>query len=92
MAVVLGVALFLARGVRSTDPGVSKDEAVAIARAEVDFTPEGHNIRFMRRGIPPRPFWAVSFWIRAPEGGYSKVTVAIVDANTGRVTEVRRTT
>jgi hypothetical protein len=92
MAVLLLAALMLTRVLGQTGPDVSKDEAVAIARAEVDFSPDGHNIRFLRRGVPPRPFWVVSFWIRAPDGGYSKVTVAVVDADTGRVTEVRQAT
>jgi hypothetical protein len=90
MAALLGLALLLSRGLRATDPDVSKDDAVKIARSRVDFTPEGHNVRFIRRGIPPRPFWAVSYWIRRPEGGYSRITLVLVDASSGRVAEVRR--
>jgi hypothetical protein len=90
MAGLLVVGLLLTRVLGRTGHDVSKSEAVKIARTRVDFTPEGHNIRFVRRGIPPRPFWVVSFWIRRAEGGYSRITVVIVDANSGRVTEVRR--
>jgi peptidase YpeB-like protein len=90
MAGLLILALVLTRGLGRTGHDVSKDDAVKIARARVDFKPDGYNIRFIRRGIPPRPFWVVSFWIRRATGGYSRITVVLVDANTGRVTEVRR--
>jgi hypothetical protein len=71
---------------------VSQQEAVAIARARIDFKPEDYQIRFIRRGIPSRGFWVVSFYIRKQLGGYARVTVVLVDAATGRVTEVRRAT
>jgi hypothetical protein len=90
MAALLAIALFLSRGIGATDPDVSKGEAVKIARARVDFTPEGYNVRFIRQGIPPRPFWVVSYWIRRPQGGYSRITLVLVDARTGRVAEVKR--
>jgi hypothetical protein len=34
----------------------------------------------------------VSFWVRHPRGGYSRNTVVVLEANSGRVTEVRRAT
>jgi hypothetical protein len=71
---------------------VGQQEAVAIARTRIDFKPEDYQIRFIRRGIPSRGFWVVSFYIRKRLGGYARVTVVLVDAATGRVTEVRRTT
>jgi hypothetical protein len=73
-------------------PHVSKEQAVAIARPHVDFQPQSYQIRFLRRGIPPRGYWVVSFFIRKQGGGYTRVTVVLVDASTGKVTEVRRTT
>jgi hypothetical protein len=90
MVGLLVLGFLLTRGTGRTKPHVSKDRAVAIARAHVKFTPEGHTIRFVRRGIPPRPFWAVSFWIRRQSGGYSRITFVLLSADSGRVTEVRR--
>ena len=57
----------------------------------VDFTPDGENVRFLRRGFSQRPLWAVSLWQRG-EGGvdFRRITVVVVDADTGDVTEVRR--
>jgi hypothetical protein len=92
MVALLALGLVLTRVLGRTTPKVSKQEAVAVARPNVKFNPQGHNIRLVRQGIPPRPVWAVSFWIRKSGGGYSRITVVLVDANSGRVMQVRRTT
>jgi hypothetical protein len=92
MVGLLLIGLVLTRVLGKTHPRVSKAEAVEIARPEVDFTPQGHNIRLLRRGIPSRPYWVISFWIRNGSGGYKRITVVVVDSSSGRVTEVRRVT
>ena len=38
---------------------VGKDDALVIARPHIDFEPNGHQIRYLRQGIPPRGFWIV---------------------------------
>jgi hypothetical protein len=87
---VLGFALvhFAERGGRK----ISKEDAVAIGRTRVDFEPTGYQIRFLRRGIPPRGYWVDSFYIRNAAGGYKRVTVVVIDASSGTVTEVHRNT
>ena len=92
MVALLVLGLVLTRVLGRTNPKVSKAEAVAVARPNVDFKPQGYNIRLVRQGIPPRPVWAVSFWIRKTGGGFSRITLVLVDANSGRVMQVRRTT
>ena len=87
----IGFALVRVAG-QGGNSKISKDEAVAIARQRIDFKPTGYQIRFIRRGIPSRGFWVASFYIRKSGGGYSRVTVVLVDAATGKVTEVRKTT
>jgi hypothetical protein len=67
---------------------VSQSEAVSIARGEIAYRPDGANVRFVRRGIPSVGYWAVSLWERAADGGHTNVTVVVVDAQTGRVTQV----
>jgi hypothetical protein len=89
MVALIAVGLFLTRLSGHDGPNVSQERAVEIARPQVDFTPEGHNIRFLRRGIPPRAFWAVSFWIKDRTGHPTEVTVVLVDASTGRIDSVR---
>jgi hypothetical protein len=92
MVGLLLLGLVLTRVLGRTTPKVSKTDAVAIARPNVDFKPQGYNIRLVRQGIPPRPVWAVSFWIRKAAGdGYSKITLVLLDANSGRVMRVRST-
>ena len=92
MVALLALGLVLTRVLGRTTPKVSKQEAVAVARPNVHFKPQGHNIRLVRQGVPPRPVWAVSCWIRKAGGGYSRITLVLVDANSGRVMQVRRTT
>jgi hypothetical protein len=90
MVVIVALALLLTRVLDRSGARVSEERAVEIGRPYVDFTPEGHNIRLVRRGIPPRPFWAVSFWIKDATGDPTRVTVVVVNADTGDVTEVRK--
>ena len=92
MVGLLALGLVLVNVLGRGKPHVSQARAVAIARARIDFKPEDHQIRFVRRGIPSRGYWIVSFYIPKPEGGYKRVTVVGVDAETGQVTEVRRST
>jgi hypothetical protein len=92
MAALVIVALVISRVVGHGGAQVSEERAVEIARPQIDFTPEGHNIRLVRRGIPPRPYWAVSFWIKDAGGDPTRVTVVVVNADTGAVTEVRKST
>jgi hypothetical protein len=87
---VLGIVLVNVLG-RST-PKVSKSEAVKISRPRIDFVPEDHQIRYIKRGIPPHGFWVVSYFITRQGGGYKRVTVVVLDATSGKVTEVRKTT
>jgi hypothetical protein len=92
MVGLLVLGLLLTRVLGKTRPHVSEARAVEIARPKIDFTPQGHTIRLVRRGIPPRAYWLVSFWTRNANGGYKRVTVVLMDASSGRVVEVRRAT
>jgi len=87
--IALGLVLVNVLG-RST-PKVSKSDALAISRPRIDFVPDDHQIRYIKRGIPPHGFWIVSYFIRREGGGYKRVTVVVLDATSGKVTEVRKT-
>jgi hypothetical protein len=91
MAALLVVGLALVHFGTQSAKKIRKDEALAIARPHVDFEPNGHQIRFLQRGIPPRGFWIVTYYIRGALGSYQRVTTVFVDASSGEVTEVRRT-
>ena len=92
MVAIVVIGLTLTRVLGRGGARISEERAVEIARPHVDFTPKGHNIRLVRRGIPPRPFWAVSFWIKDATGDPTRVTVVVVNADTGQVTEIRKST
>jgi hypothetical protein len=92
MVALVVIGLVITRVLDRGGARISEERAVAIARPQIDFTPQGHNIRLVRRGIPPRPYWAVSFWIKNSEGDATRVTLVLVNADTGVVTEVRKST
>jgi hypothetical protein len=90
MVALLVIGLVLVKVLGRNTPNVSKAEALEISRPRVDFVPQDHQIRFIRRGIPPRGYWIVSYFIRRTGGGFKRVTVVVVDAASGKVTEIRR--
>jgi hypothetical protein len=90
MVALIAIGLLLTRVLDRSGARVSEERAVDVARPYAGFTPEGHNIRLVCRGIPPKPFWAVSFWIKDASGDPTRVTVVLVNADTGDVTEVRK--
>jgi hypothetical protein len=85
---VVILAFLVSRSCQRSYVRITSDQAVAIGEREIDFRPEGHTIRLVQRGIPPKRYWAVSYWIRDGKGGYRKLTVVLVDGNTGKVKEV----
>jgi hypothetical protein len=86
---VLLLAFLASRSCASRDTDVSQEEAVEIAREEVDFEPDRVSVRFVPRGVPSQPYWAVSLSTEDTEGRLERVTVVVVDARTGDVEEVR---
>ena len=87
---MLLVAFFVARACGSGELDVDEQEAIAIARRAIDFTPENVQVRLVRRGVRSRAFWAVSLSTRSAAGTFENVTVVVVDARTGRIDEVHR--
>jgi hypothetical protein len=73
---------------------LTKDQAIATAKRQVDFNPTRTQIRFLRQGLGSKPFWIVSLSI--PFRGsqlnaqqFKELAVVEIDANTGKVTNVR---
>jgi hypothetical protein len=88
---VLLLALFVARACGSTGDEISQDEAVEIAKRQIDYRAELTQVRFLRRGVPKtRAYWAVSLSTLDERGRPERVTVVVVDARTKAVAEVRR--
>jgi len=78
-------AFLVSRGCQRTQVRISEEQAVALGERQLDFDPQGHNIRMVQRGVPPRRYWAVTYYIRNDRGGYRKLTVLLIHANTGTV-------
>ena len=79
-------AFFVSRGCQRSQIRISQEQAVVLGERQLDFKPQDHTIRMVLRGVPPKRYWAVSYFIRTPSGtGYRKLTVLLINANTGKV-------
>ncbi len=47
-------------------------------------------VRFTPRGVNSRPYWAVSLSLLDAAGNPERITVVLVDAQTGDIEEIRR--
>jgi hypothetical protein len=89
LVAVLAVAYIASQSCASRDTEISKEEAVEIARNEVDFEPDRVMTRFIPRGIKSRPNWAVSLSTVGAGGRLDRATVVVVDGRTGVIVEIR---
>jgi hypothetical protein len=89
LVVILAAALLVARSCGKTDPKVSQDQAVEIAKAEVSFEPNDVVIRFQKRGLTQDEYWLVGLGIKREDGTYERATNVLVDANSGAVAGVQ---
>jgi hypothetical protein len=88
---VLVLAFVFAQTCQQSQVRISKEQAIATAREEVDFTPERTQIRLLRQGIQSEPFWIVSLSVPGElEDTFSELAVVRVDAHDGKVVEVER--
>ena len=92
MLVILGVlvlAFFVARSCQQSQVRISKDQAIATAKREIDFTPRLTNVRLLRQGVGSKPFWFVNLSIPGrQEGSVRRLSVVKIDANSGKVVEI----
>jgi hypothetical protein len=86
IVVLVVAALIASRGCQANDDSIGKERAVEIARAQIRYEPERVAVRFMRRGVPSRAYWAISL----PGGDPARITTVVVDARSGIVVEVNR--
>lgn len=84
LVVVLLVAFLATKSCASHNNKISQDEAIAIARTAIDFTPDKVQIRYLPQGIPPVYYWAVSLYT-VKDGAPDRVRVVLVNATTGAV-------
>jgi hypothetical protein len=83
--VVLLVAFLATKSCARQQHKISQDEAVAIARKEIDFEPSRYQIKYLPQGLPPVYYWAVNFLKESATGRVLETEVVLVNANTGEV-------
>jgi hypothetical protein len=83
LAAVLLLAFLATKTCASRDMEIDQDEAVAIARDEVDFEPENVQVRFVQRGLDTRPYWAVSLSTENAAGVRQECATVLVNGETG---------
>jgi len=89
LVAVLLAAFLVTKSCGSRETEISKEEAVEIARGKIDYEPDRVMTRFVPRGIKSRPNWAVSLATLRDDGRLERVTVVVVDGETGQVVETR---
>jgi hypothetical protein len=92
LVAILALAFVASRSCASVGNKISQDEAVAIARQEIDYAPDKVQVRLFKRGFQSAPFWAVSLSTVNGQGQLTRTTVVVIDARSGRVDEVRTAT
>jgi hypothetical protein len=90
LLVVLVAAFLVSKSCGSSGGDVSKEEAIEIARGEIDYTPDRVGVRFVKQGLDDEA-WAVSLVDDNAAGTPLRVTVVLLDTDTGEVQSVRRT-
>ena len=86
---MLLAAFAVARGCASSEGDISKEQAIEIARREIDYRADRVQVRLLRRGFQSRSAWAVSLSALSPAGQIERVTVVVIDARTREVVEIR---
>ena len=73
-----------------SDVEITFDQAIELARPEIDFEPEAESARLVRQGFQNLPVWAVVFEV--PGGSdfeYEELVMIEIDARTGEVVGTR---
>jgi len=88
---LLVLAFFVSRSCQQSQIRITKEQAIATAEEQIDFTSENTQVRLLRQGLSSKPFWIVSLSIPSDEGGdsFSRLALVRIDANTGKVADVQ---
>ena len=88
---VLALAFVVAQTCQQSQIRYTKEQAIAVAKRQVDFTPDRTQIRLVRQGITSEPFWIVSLSIAGErEDSFRELALVKIDANNGRIDSVRQ--
>lgn len=87
---MLVLAFVALKSCASRDTELESEDAIEIAREEVDWEPDRVLVRFIPRGVQSRPYWAVSLSTLDADGNVEQLAVVLVNARTGAVENVDR--
>ena len=88
---VLLLAFVASQTCQKSSIRLDKDQAIAKAEEQVDFTPQRTQIKLLRQGVPSKPFWVVSLSRPGKQpGSFSELAVVRINANTGKVETVEQ--
>ena len=93
LAGILVLAFVVAKGCQDKQVDVTQEEAVKIAKDQIDFEPTYTQVRLLRQGLNRKAFWFVSMSIPIGFSGdrpdlFAALSVVEIDARTGEVTKV----
>ena len=87
---ILAVAFVVSQTCQKSQIRFDKNQAIATAERQVDFTPQRTQIRLLRRGLESKPYWIVSLSTPGQrKGTFHDLAVVRIDANTGKVVELK---
>jgi hypothetical protein len=91
VVVLLALTFVAARSCQQSQVRITKDQAIATAEGRIPFEPTRVQVRMLRQGVRSQPFWIVS--LSVPREGsdqvFDELAVVRVNANTGKVEDVR---
>jgi hypothetical protein len=82
---LFAICLFAANSCQRRQIRISKEVAIVTATRAADFRPQRTQVRLVRQGLNGHPFWAISLSIPGKNGNFDRISVARVDANTGKL-------
>ena len=87
---MLAVAFVVSQTCQKSQIRLNKNQAIATAERQVDFTPQRTQVRLLRQGLDSKPYWIVSLSTPGQqEGTFHDLAVVRIDANTGKVVDLK---
>ena len=85
---LLVLTVLVANSCQRSQVRFNQQQAIGLARQQVDFEPTRTQIRLVRQGIQARPVWAVSLSVPTGPEQYDRLAVVRIDANNGKLLSV----
>jgi hypothetical protein len=85
---LLVLLVLVANSCQNSQVRFNQQQAIALARQQVDFQPTRTQVRLVRQGIRSQPVWAVSLSVPTGPDQFDRLAVVRIDANKGKVVSV----